>query len=605
MMARTWAEISNIMIQRRRADSALFRRMIDIRDRYNGDITVPMPDVVGAPDLPPLMPQLIYDGIENTALRAASTMPIIECPPSGRSERAVRQADIRRKALYGRWYSSQLTLKNRRAFRQLVGYGTYSYVVMPDYEYGCAKIELRDPLTTYPELRNPDDIRCPDNVGYVFGRSADWVRTHFPAARDIIGRYPQEDLWDMVEWVDESSIVIGLLGPRNLLLSATSTDHAGAGIEIHREVNKAGMVPAVIPRRITLDRMAGQLSAIVPIVDWQARLFALEVIAAERGVFPDMAIFSDNGMPAMLSDNEWKDGRTGEVNFITNAKDVRLMGAGATQSAHETMDRLERAARHAGGVSSQFSGEMTGAIRSGRVASSIAELSIDPRIQELQEIMAYGLAEVNRSVMRVERGYFASNKMVVFSSWAGDEGTTEYVPAETFDSEANVVFYSMPGTDITQTNVGLSQLVAGGMMAKGTARRKHPYIDDALSEERRIMVEQFDLAIISSAQQQIAAGQLPIIDAIMMRDLIDKGATLGEAIRKTDEAARERQAAETPPPPEGMALPPEQMAGIAMPGQGAEALTGPPPEEPPMPGGPAQLAEMIAAMKQAPAGAPV
>jgi hypothetical protein len=470
-------------------------------------------------------------------------------------------------------------------------------VVMPERAKGRARVEVRDPLTSYPEMRSPDDIRCPMNVGFVFGRSSTWVHRHFPATREIVGRNTTETLWDMVEWVDEDDIVIGLLGPREQFLSATgSLEASGLGIEIHREPNRAGIVPAVVPRRITLDRIAGQMSAIVPMVDWSARLMALEVIAAERSVFPDTVVFSDNQAPALISDNTWKDGRTGEVNFVTNARDVRLMGSNPSPMTNEILDRLERAGRHAGGVSAQFSGEMTGSIRSGRVASSIAELSIDPRIQELQEIMAYGLAELNEAIARVERGYFPNRKMVVFSGWAGDEGTVEYVPSKAFEHYYSVVYYSMPGSDITQTNVGLSQMVAGGLMSKMSARRKHPYIDDASSEERRIVVEQVETAIIASAQQQIASGALPLIDAVALLEKLDSGDTLVEAIRASDEEARARQAAQPQPPPEGMAVPPETAPGLALPGQGAETIAPAAPIPPPEPGVD-NLAQMFNALR--------
>jgi len=607
-MSRTWPEIADIMIQRRRADGALVRRMIEVRDRYNADITVPIPDAVGSPDLPPLTPQIIHDGVEHTALRAATVTPIIECPPASRASRAQKNADLRRKALYGRWHENQLTLKLRRAYRQLVAYGTFAATVLPDYRSNCARVVLRDPLSTYPELRDPDDIRTPLNVGFVYGRSPDWLRANVPseAVHRILGAFPTEQLWDVVEWIDEYDIVLGILGPREQILQGTQHDMTAMGMEIHREPNlcgrEYGFVPAIVPRRVTLDRIAGQLEAIIPITDWQSRLMALEVIAAERAVFPDMAIFSDNAMAAQLGDNTWKDGRTGEINFITNAKDVRLLGSSPGQATNELMDRLERGARHSGGVNAAFGGEMNGSIRSGRTIDALGAMSIDPRIQELQEIMAFSLSELNRAIISIEKHYFPDQPMSVFSGWAGQDGIVNYTPSEVFDSDANVVFYAFPGTDITQTTVGFSQMVGGGLMSKRSARRKHPYIDDAASEERDILLEQLDAAIVASAQQQIASGQLPLIDIVEIRKQVSSGGQLTDAILAADQKARERQAAETPPAPPGMAVPPEMTPGLAAPGQGAEALTAPPQPAPsiaPVEGGIDNLSQMINALRSA------
>lgn len=609
-MPKTWDEISSIMIQRRRADSVLFAQMVEIRDRYNSDLTIPLPDMAGAPETKALIPQLIHDGIENTALKCASTVPVIECPPTSRSDRARNEADVRRRALYGRWHHNQLTLKLRRAYRQLCGYGTFSITVMPDYKCETAKVTLRDPLTTYPELRNPDDIRCPLNVGYVYGRSSDWIAKNIPSLRGTINTKAQETIWDVVEWIDEDDIVIGVLGPRETVLSPSSApNQINLGKELHREPNRAGIVPAVVPRRVTLDRIAGQLNQIVPMVDWGARLMALEVMAVERAVFPDMAIFSDNQMPAMISDNQWKDGRTGEVNFVTNAKDIRLLGSTPGSMTDNAIDRLERAGRLSGGVNATQSGEMSGAIRSGRILDAMGAMSIDPRVQELQEIMAYSLAELNCAIGCVERAYFPKARLHVFSGWAGDDSSVDYTPETTFAVTDNYVSYAFPGSDLSQTNIGLSQMVAGGLMSRASARRKHPYIDDAESEERRILIEQVDNSVLAGFQSQVAAGSVPLIDAVNIRKKLSNGKPIAEAIWEADQEARERQAQTPEPLPQEQTqgLPPQTQPGLALPGQGAEsqpAITGQPAQIPGQNEDQTRLSSLLHALRIPPGSIP-
>jgi len=595
------------MIQRRQSDAVLFQQMMDIRDRYNSDIAIPLPDVAGAPEQRALIPQLIHDGIENTALKAASTIPIIECPASRKSDSARRLADDRRRALYGRWHANQLTIKLRRAYRQLSGYGTFAFTVMPDYKSQTARVTLRDPLSTYPELRSPDDIRTPLNVGFVYGRSTDWIRQNIPSLRNLINDTTPDEIWDVVEWIDEDDIVIGVLGPRQLVLSPGHSAQ-NLDVELHRERNRAGVVPVVVPRRVTLDRIAGQLNQIVPMVDWGAKLMALEIAAVERGVFPDVAIFSDNSMPAQVSDNQWKDGRTGEVNFVTNAKDVRIMGSSPGPLTNEAIDRLERAARLSGGISAAQSGELSGAIRSGRILDAMGAMSVDPRVQELQEIMGYALAELNVAIGAVEKNYFPKARLHAFSGWAGDDSAIDYIPEEVFAATDNYVAYAFPGSDLSATTIGLSQMVGGGLMSKKHARRKHPYIDDANAEERQILVEQVDNAVLSGFQQQVAAGQIPLIDAVNIRKKLDAGKPIAEAIWEADNEARERQAAVPPPSQPGpdqlpAGPPPESQPGLAMPGMGAESQ---PPElagQVPGPTGDQDRLRMLLGALNAPRGA--
>lgn len=595
---RSWAQIADTMIMRRREDPALFRRMADVRDRYNGDLVVAMPDVVGAEDLPPLTPQLIYDGIEHTAMRSASTMPIISTPPASvGSDQAAQRAERRRKALYGRWFESNITNKWRRAYRQLIGYGTCCFVVMPD-ERGAARVEIRDPLSAYPEFRDPDDIRQPDNVGFVYGRSADWVRRHYPEAimANVVG---SDGVYDFVEWIDEYDIVVGLLGRRELVYGTRDqreVDFSGMGMELRRYPNTAQMVPAAIPRRVTLDRVAGQMQQILPIVDWQQRLMALDVIAAERGVFPDMAILGENNQAPVISDGEWKDGRTGEVNFITGARDMRLLAQQTPPMTNEMIDRLERAGRHTGGISALGQGELTGAIRSGRTVDSIANIAIDPRIQELQDLMARTLTVVNRAIMSVEKGEAPKATHTIFSGWPGADGTVDYKPDRDYDTIENVVAYPFPGTDITQLTVAIQQMNAGGLMSRHTARTKHPFIESADDEERRILIEAVDDAATTGLQQQVASGTLPLIDLVTIRESLGDGNTVIEAIRAADEAARERQAAQPAPPGPDQALSPQGQPGLAPPGVGAETTAEPPvnPGEPP--GGLENLQQLFSAL---------
>ena len=71
MASRTWEEINNTMSSRRRHDAPLIRRMVNTRDHYNGDITIPLVNVDGQPEMNVLMPYLVADGIEGTAMRAA------------------------------------------------------------------------------------------------------------------------------------------------------------------------------------------------------------------------------------------------------------------------------------------------------------------------------------------------------------------------------------------------------------------------------------------------------------------------------------------------------------------------------------------------------
>ena len=79
-MAYTFEEIVGIVRQRQDIQSPLLSKMIDIKERYNGDYVIPLPSMDEEPVLPPLTPSLISENIDAVAQRAASVTPYIGCP---------------------------------------------------------------------------------------------------------------------------------------------------------------------------------------------------------------------------------------------------------------------------------------------------------------------------------------------------------------------------------------------------------------------------------------------------------------------------------------------------------------------------------------------
>lgn len=574
-MGRSWEEIYHIVQARRRADSTIVRQMRTIADHYHGDVVIPLPDVIGEPDLPPLMPQLIHDGIETNAMRAGGARPDLDCPAVDPfDQESIQRARARRRVFSGRWHESQLELLMLRAYRQGVAYGTWHFMIRPSYERYGAKVSLRNPLSTYPDLRDHDEVRPPLNCGYVFGRSYDWVMSNYPQAIEGARGY-QDQLWDLCEWVDEDEIVLGVLGPRATL---SEPIEGFSGHLIRREPNRAGMVPAVSPRRLTLERIGGQMDQMVGMVDWMGRLMALDIIAAEKATFPDMVAIGEDGRVPELVGGGWKDGRTGEINQVV-ARDVKVVRTDPSQMGGMMLDRLERAGRFSGGIPAVTGGEMSGSIRSGRIVDSMAAFSIDPRIAELQLIMARALESLNEGIAAVEKGYFGSRKLVCFSGVPGDRAQITYQPSDLFtESCYSIVEYPMPGADVSTITVGVAQMAGAGLSSKRTARRLHPYIADPEGEEAVIDQERLEEAVMVSLQQGAQSGTLPYVDLAAILKYRKEGRDITEAVITAHEDAQRRQATAAPAPPPEMPVAPQQMPGLNMPGSGVE---GRPPEGPP------------------------
>ena len=580
----TFDEIVGIIRNRQDAQSSLVARMQEVKERYNGDYVIPLPSMDEEPVLPPLTPALIAENIDAVAQRAAAVMPFIGGPaidPSKeRGGRSREYADIRRKALAATWYDSKYKIKIRRAYRHLAGYATACLLVTPDFDRGLPRIQVRDPINVFPEPKAYEDVEPPANVGFVYGKSGDWLRSNYSAARQENGgpvsddKDARQELWDVAEWVDSEHIVIGIMGPRYSRYSYTQPTHT-TQIELSRAVNKSGMPCVITPGRVTLDRIASSISNVVGIVDLMSKMMALEILATEKAIFPDRYIIGRSGQVPMIVGGEWKDGREGQVNVLLDAEQIGELRSTPDPSTNIAIDRLERNARISTGTVPQIGGESYGALRTGRGIDALMGAALDPRIQEMQEIMEGHLPYLNECLFATYKGYWGSKQFSMFTGYPGDFGQIEFTPNDHFETFNNVVSHSIPGADIQGTTIQLGQLLSMKGISLHTFRAKHPFIEDAEMEARRVDEEQLEEAVLAAIQQQALSGQLPVVYVSKIEKHRKKGFDIFEAIEKADEEIRQEQAAVAPAPEEGMAMAPEQAMGLAA-GPAGMAPQGPP-----------------------------
>ncbi|MCA1832562.1 MAG: hypothetical protein LC750_07495 [Actinobacteria bacterium] len=570
--------IASVVAQRRVGDSAIIRAMKDIRDRYNRDIVVPIPDADVTRS--PITPNLIADGIDHTAMRAASVMPSITCPPVDvSSARSRERAAKRRRMLYGVWdRSSVMETMLYRAFRQFIAYGTTAMVCVPDYQTGHARFEVRDPLGTYASPRAGFDDNNPCDVAFVYGRSWSYISNRYPekAARymkvSMMGRRPNQTfdagrLFDMVEWIDEHEVVIGILGPRTLD-NAPSYDsfysENNIAMEFSRYPNRAGMVPAVVPKRITLDRVMGQMAGILGMADYMDKLQILDVEAAERAVFPDFVVYGQD--PELVS-GSWHDGRSGEANIVKGGE-VRVLQSSPGPLTHPVIDRLMEGQRITGGIPPQFGGQIPTGIRTGRANDSTLSAAVDMRIQEAQRVMARGLRTLNAAAIGIEKATWPNAIKSWFISWPGESGTASYVPSRDLETPHSVVSYLYAGADVNSLGVDLLQLTGADIMPVEMAQEAHPLIPDAQLAREMLVVQKLRNAAMEGLLQSVVSGQTPIGDVIEMTNVVLKGASFEEAWKAAQEAAQRRQVIAAPPGA------PETQPGMENPASGGQQPAG-------------------------------
>lgn len=563
-------EIIEIYTSRIRVASGAKARMRNLRDYYNGDVIVPLPEINA--DEKSAVANLLAQGLDQTAMRIASTSPDIYCPPGDSSKKRSRDnASIKRKALFGWWEQSRMDLQLAKRARHLIGYSTTCTQIRFNPKTGCPEWFLRDPLTAYPsQMYGVEDLR-PRNMIFAYERSLGWLKKQYPEQAQKFVNTPEDATIEMVEYLDgEEQVLIGSRGPQTGT-SFGRPETPGVNIELDRVHNPLGMTPVVCASRISLDNSQGQFDGILGMYQMQARLMALEVIAVQKGIFPDTWLVGRAGETPQIVNPA--DGLTGEVGVIRGGdlKDMSLQPGYMTNPA---IDRLERAQRLTAGIPAEFGGESTSNIRTGRRGDAVLSAVVDFPVQEAQKIMARSLQEENKVALEVALTYSRSKSQSFYVSTKNSKGRVDYVPKDNFDSTDNVVSYSQAGADINNLVIGGGQRVGMGTMSKKSFMMIDPLVEDPEFEHDTVIAEQLEQALLTSVQQQAAEGAIPPADLARIMDLVGNDKMeLGAAVEKVQREAQERQAQQV----EAMA--PEAQPGLAMPGMGAEAgVAGPPPE---------------------------
>jgi hypothetical protein len=601
---RSSEEILSLYWARKRGLDPRLGKMLELQTAYQGDMSVPLPEMGQAEK--PLIANLIASGLDQYAQRIASTLPDVWCPPAREGDFDVhtRRAADRRHAIKSWWAMNRLHLMMRMRARYLIGYATAPVVVRPRPPKATRRAssrpipywQLRDPLTALPP---PGDDLDPSDCIFTFKRTYSWLTGHYPEAARRIERphdCSPDQTFEIVEYMDDEALVLICLGASPDRYSPTGENPHAYSITnasryntrgsspfepIEYQPNLAGICPAVVPGRICLGEPQGQFDGLLGLYWWQAKLMALGGIAAERDIFPEEWLEArPNETAEIIVTADGPQGIVGEV----QGGQIRSTHSPPGQATMLMIDRTERAMRVGGAVPAEFGGESPTNIRTARRGAEVLSSAVDFPIQEVQEVFEAALQEENVRAIAIAKAYYDTGPRSFYYNWNGRGATATYDTGDTFDSDENVVRYSMPGSDLNQMVVTGGQRVGMGTLSKYRFMELDPMIDDPEREQGRIVAEGLRQALLQGVQTLASQpGGMPITDLARIIKLVNTGSVLEDAIDKVQKEAQRRQATQGPPgSPEGPVPPgsPEAQPGIEMPGQGAEAGTEAIPEQP-------------------------
>lgn len=576
---RSWEQVAEMTAAMMSEQETVVGLMREINTRYRGDYVIPFPDLETEPELPPLTPMLVGEAVDQLGMRAAQVMPSIKVPAI-KNDKATgmhsrEYARIRQQALHACYRESMWDLQRSRAFRHLVAYNTTSLVVLPRFskKNPMPTLQVRDPLSTFAEPVDPNTPRPPEYVAFVTRHSGQWLRSQYPACCSEYGgpitNQHDKRMWEVVEWVDCDQIVFGLLGPVE-----TTGDHITESFtrgSIRPRMLLAGPFPnmaniplAVVPRQVTLSGMASRIGNLLGMVDLQAKLQGLNILAQQKAIFPDVyAIGEANGDPTIVG-GRWKDGTEGEINILRDVTQVGTLRTDPSPATFQTIADLERNFRSSTGASAMFGGEAPGSFaRTGRAMDAMTAMSIDPRIRELHLVMASWQPFLNEAILATWKAQWPGRKYQLFTGLPGDLGVVNLHPSKHIETFENDVRYPFPGADETKQTQILGSLLGTKAISRRTFRDEHPWIGDPEGELEYVRSEELEEALIESVKMQIQQGALPLPALALLHDKLEQGVPIMQAIQEMQRELQEQQAEAAPPPEEGQIAAPEEMPGLA------------------------------------------
>jgi hypothetical protein len=552
-----------------------------VRELANGDIIVPLNEL--DKNAKSSVANLLVQGLDQMSMRVASTMPSPYFPPMKEgSDRSKGNAKMRKRAMLSMWDHNKMQMKLRRRARHLLGYSQSAVVIKPDFRTLMPTWSVRNPLDTFPSPVDDPDDNTPENVIFTYRVTASYlVQTYgdLVVGNLRMGRVQADTRYTMLEYVCADSIQLIVLGQEADYMY-TPAENAGASfMQLEFIPNRTGMPLAVVANRITLDRPKGQFDGVLGMYYTRARLQALTEIAIERGIFPEEYLIARPGEnPEIL---QVADGKAGQLGIVKGG-DIQQLQLNPGYKTDTALDRLERQERLEGAIPAEFGGESASNIRTGRRGESVLSATVDYRVQEAQSTFENSLLAEDKIAIALEKAYWGDVKKSFFIPGRSGGGESTYTPNKIWESDFHYVSYSAAGSDVNSLIVGLGQRLGTGLMSKESAREADPLISDPDLEHDRIIAEGVEAALLSSIQQQASQPDGPYQPedlAYLTKLVVSEDVPLFEAVRRTDQRARDRQAAMAE---QGA---PETMPGLAMPGMGAEMQAapagpaGPPPME--------------------------
>ncbi len=610
-------EIVSLYRERRTKRQPMMEKRIKVLEQYNGETVVPMPELDQSSK--PAVANLLGLGLDQFSQRIGSVLPNVTYPSLRPGFKDWdEKARLSRQANLGWWKMNKVdTLAYKRA-RYLLAFSGAPVTIHP---VSAKKSDgrkmphwrIRSPLNCFPA--ETDELDCePEDYIAAHEYPLWWLEQNYPAetANLYKGRQSQvnRDMrFEVLEYNDGDETVLVACGAtkdeRGQTNWTTDTESGSASMVLLKRIpNRMGLCNMVWPGRIVLDKPIGHFDGMLHLYTSQARMAAYEELSIWRSIFGEQWVMSHPNAPTKPRIVRDADGKQGVIGIVENGV-IQSMTIQPGAQVPTAIDRLERAARLAGGIPAEFGGEAASNIRTGRRGDQVMGDTVDMPLQEYQQIFASSYDAENLRAVRTMKSFYGKTVSMYIlprdgkiPSVPGNPQT--YIPDNVFVSDYSEATYAFLGADSSSIPVEIGQRVGTTEMSLQTAREKDPVIDDPELEYVRVTSEGLDKAILGGVEQLLAGGQVDPMVAVRMDIALRKSPTsrLADIYEQVHKEMQAEQAAQVPPGAPagggGESPPPAAMPGASVPPGGAQPMALNPPAGP----GVANLADLVSKMGQ-------
>jgi hypothetical protein len=590
-------QIENWYRERQAERGPLLTRWAEVNRQADGDVVVPVSEL--DKDEKSMAVNLLGPGLDQLAMRIASTMPDISCDPLKPGQKGSENVtDSKRKALLSYWDMNRMDMILRRRARYLLGYGaspvSISFLaVNPLDKREIPHWRVLNPMSVFPAPTvDINDIEPSDCIN-AYLQPLSWLQSLYPDQANVLYKGKNASpstMFEILEYNDCDETVLVALGQTKVnegpQYGGFTRENVGTQscVQLTRVPNRAGIPLTVYPGRVTLNKVCGMFDQLMPLYHNASKLAALEYIAIKQSIFADRWLVSHPNSPGQAQIITYADGLTNTIGEIRNGQIQDTQTQPSIQAA-QMQDRLERTGRLAGGLPAELGGESATNIRTARRGEAVLGAAIDMPVQEHQEIFEDSMEAENRRAMAVVKGHWGKKQFSFYIPRTGKITQNDYVPNEVFFNDQNVVKYGMTGTDANSFVIAMGQRLQMETISQETFMEMDPVVEDVQEEMARINIGGARRAMMSSVETGASQGQIdPTFIARFAVALQDGKINPEDALIKVHAEMQKEQAAQQaamPPPGQpappgaqpGMTGAPGVQGGVPMPPQGQGALS--------------------------------